>query len=77
MKKVLLWGGGAIVAFLMFGAIVGNSPEGQEKARQRQAIDSCWSEQQKKSLDPASQRFVAGACERMEEKFMQQHGHKP
>ena len=43
----------------------------------RRAIEVCWDEQQRKSLDPAQQRFIAGACESMEAKFVAKYGHKP
>lgn len=68
---------GLVGAFLMFGAMVGNSPEAQEKSQARSAIDLCWSEQKRKSLDAGAQRFVAGACEMMENKFAQKYGHRP
>lgn len=48
-----------------------------EKARARDAIDLCWKEQSRKSLDPGSARFVAGACELMEDQFRQKYGVNP
>lgn len=68
---------GLVSAFLAFGAMISNSPEGQEKAKSRHAIDYCWEGQKQKSLDPATQRFVAGACEKMERDFETQYGHRP
>jgi ribosomal protein L40E len=60
---------GAVAAFLAFGAVVGNTPEGKQSAQERMAIDLCWSEQSRKSLSSSETRFVAGACEMMEERF--------
>lgn len=68
---------GLVVAFLGFGAVVGSSPEAQEKAQARSAIDLCWEEQKRKSFDARTQRFVAGACEMMETEFTKKHGHRP
>lgn len=68
---------GLIAAFLVFGAIVGGSPEAQEKGRERDAIALCWQDHERKSLDPSTKRFVASACEMMEQRFTTKHGHKP
>lgn len=68
---------GAVVAFLGFGAMVGNSPEAKAKARERQVIELCWDDQKRKSLAPAEQRFVASTCEMLENDFRRKHGHNP
>ena len=68
---------GLVAAFLGFGAVVGSSPEAQEKAQARRAIDLCWEDQKSKSFDAGTQRFVAGACEMMETNFAQKFGHRP
>lgn len=47
------------------------------KAQARHAIDYCWEDQKRKSLTPAEQRFIAGACEKMERDFTQTYGHRP
>jgi len=54
-----------------------NSPESNARALERRAIEVCWEEQARKSLTPGEQRFIAGACERMESEFQQKHGRKP
>ena len=41
---------GLVATFLMFGAVVGNSPADKEIAHARRAIDLCWEGQQRKSL---------------------------
>lgn len=65
------------VAFLMFGAAVGSSPEAKEKAHARDAIQYCWSRQETKSFDPSTQRFVAATCELMEKNFRDKYGAAP
>jgi len=75
--KVVAILGVVVVGFLTFGAVVGGSPEGQAMTKDRRAIDYCWEEQKRKSLDPSAQRFVAGACEMMEEKFRKTYGRSP
>jgi hypothetical protein len=56
---------------VLFGAMMvigaaNNGPEAQARSAQRQAIELCWQEQGKKSLDPSTGRFVAGVCEKMQ-----------
>lgn len=68
---------GAVVALFIYGSILSNSPEGQEKSRQRAAIEYCWQEQARKSLDSGTKEFVAGACERMERDFIAAWGVRP
>lgn len=57
---------GVLVVLFVIGSCVGNTPEGRERSNKRAAIEQCWKEQAKKSNDPATARFIAGACERME-----------
>lgn len=68
---------GAAVAFLGFGALISNTPEGEERSRKRAAIELCWKEQERKSLAPGEARFIAGACETMERDFLQKFGVRP
>lgn len=75
--KVLLWLGGGVVAFLIFGASVGNSPQAQARLASKDAISMCWEEQGRKSLTPGTQRFIAGACEKMEADYRAQYGRNP
>jgi hypothetical protein len=64
-------------ALLIFGAYLSNTPEGQERANSRAAIELCWSEQGRKSNTPGSSRFIAGACEKMERDFREKWGTSP
>lgn len=68
---------GLFVVMMVFGSFKANTPEGQAKARARDAIDLCWSEQKRKSLAPGESQFVAAACERMESDFVSKYGVRP
>lgn len=68
---------GAFVLLMVVGSCAGNTPEGQARSSDRAAIDLCWKEQSRKSLDPGTARFAASACERMESDFRQKHGRNP
>ena len=68
---------GLFAIVMVFGTAVNNSPEGQARSRDRQAIALCWQEQGRKSIEPGVARFVAGACERMESDFSSKWGVKP
>lgn len=59
---------------LVIGSIAG-PPD--DRAQARGAIDLCWAEQKRKSLDPGSQRFIAGTCEMMERQFREKYGVAP
>lgn len=50
---------------------------GDRKNEARNGIAACWKDQARKSLDPATARFVAGTCEKMESDFFTQWGYKP
>lgn len=63
-----------LLMMVVLGALVGK-PDEQSNARS--AIQMCWKEQQRKSLEPGLQRFVAGACERMENEFRAQYRAEP
>ena len=65
---------GLFVAFIAFGMVVGSTPEAQERSKNRYAIEYCWSEQKKPSVEPEAARFMAGACEKMEAEFRQKYG---
>lgn len=68
-----------VIGFILLMAIgtATDSPERQQRFREADAIKLCWQEQSRKSLDPGTSRFVAGACERMESDFRQRWGRAP
>lgn len=53
------------------------TPEDMERMRKEKAIELCWEEQERKSLDPATARFVASACEKMESDYKSRWGRSP
>lgn len=67
----------AVLAFLAVGHFAGNTPEGQERRRQREVIALCWDNQGKKSNDAGTAQFIASACERMESDYVRRWGSKP
>lgn len=75
--KLAIVAGAIVVAFFGFGAVMSNTPEGQTRIKARDAIAFCWEEQGRKSLDAASQRLAAGACEGMENAYEQKFGRRP
>lgn len=85
MSKIAVIGALSIAAIVVGMIVTGPQNEGgvpyespsEQKSMARQSIEICWEDQQRKSLDPATQRFVAGVCESMESKFVAKYGHKP
>ncbi len=67
--QVVLWVMVAFAAFAVWAVYRKQSPEEIALGKDRGAIELCWKEQQRKSLDPATARFVASTCERMESEF--------
>lgn len=65
---------GLFLLLLVIGALSGPPSERQTA---QLAIELCWKEQSKKSLDPGSQRFIAGSCEMMEREFRAKYGAAP
>lgn len=61
---------GLLVLGYMFGSNDGRSGD-------RASISTCWSEQARKSHDPAMARFVASTCEKMERDFRSKYGVSP
>lgn len=65
------------VLVMIIGSCAGNTPEGKAQGNDRSAIEVCWEEQGRKSLDPSSGRFVASVCEKMERDFRDRWGFSP
>lgn len=66
-----------LAIFFAFGFAISSSPEGEQRSKDRAAIDYCWQEQRRASLAPDEARFIAGACEKMEDDFRAKHGRSP
>lgn len=72
MKKFVLL---ALSLALLAGC--DNSPEAKEKQVAKRAIKLCWEDYNKKSLDEASKRFIAGACEKLEGDYKTKYNSNP
>lgn len=70
-------GAGLLVLLVLIAAMRGPSPKAKEKGQERAAIDLCWKDYERRSLDPSNKRFVASACELMEKRFREKHGVEP
>jgi hypothetical protein len=67
----------AVAAFLIFGAMVGNTPEGKEKQRARDAIDLCRSNERQWSGGAQAKSVITGACQQLEDDFRSRFGRNP
>lgn len=77
-KKLVLGVLAVATVFVAAGIVINSTPEGKARMQDRAAIDYCWGEYNgKKSLDPATLRFIAGTCERMETEFRDRWGRAP
>jgi hypothetical protein len=66
----------AITLVVMYAAHNGSNPspptpEPQWKITQRAAAN-CWTEYDRKVFDPATKRFIAGACEKLDAEYLRQ-----
>ena len=69
---------GLFVIFMVFGLILqGNDSQSDAKQQGRSAIKLCWEEQNRKSFEPSTQRFIASACEKMESDFRTRYNASP
>jgi hypothetical protein len=74
-SKRWLWVSAMLLTMLAVIILVeAQSPASTAMAQAQAAIDSCWQAQQRKSLGPEEQRYVAKACETMEERFFERFG---
>jgi hypothetical protein len=71
MKKI------TVLIVLTLLTACNETPEEHERSVARLAIQNCWEDQSKKSLEPGEARFIAMACEKMENDFRQKYGFKP
>lgn len=76
-KAILAVVGALLLILLVIGFSSASTPEAKQRAKERTAIDYCWKEQRRASLTPAEARFIAGACEKMEDDFRAKHHRNP
>jgi hypothetical protein len=68
----------AIFAMLFFiGSLMQSTPEGEEKAKDRYAVEYCRGEAKRTSLDTDAARLMVSACEKLESHFRQKYGVNP
>lgn len=78
MLRAALWAAGLAAAILVILAVVGaRTPQRSAQASARDAIALCRADQSRASLTPAEQRFVAGTCEAMEQRYTATYGTPP
>lgn len=68
---------GAVALFVLWALVREQSPQDRQRMLDRLAIEECWKDQQRKSHDPGTARFIAGACEKMEADFRAKHNATP
>ncbi|NUO72932.1 MAG: zinc ribbon domain-containing protein [Frateuria sp.] len=78
--RASLWVFGAIGALIVLSQFVPDpSPEERAASEARmqaeRVIDVCWDQQERKSMSPEGQRFIAGACEIAEQDYLRTYGH--
>ena len=66
-----------VAVFFGCGALLSNTPTATAKDQDRKVIEVCHRDQERKSLEPSTARFVAGVCERLEDEFRQKYGVSP
>jgi len=75
MKTWIIWGGLCVMAYITY--TVWFPPVMTQADQDRQVIEICWQDYEKKSLDPATKRFIAGTCETLEANFVKNYNRKP
>ncbi len=77
---------GGVVAFFFIVSVMptirpslNDHPPGQmdEKQKARFVIEQCWKDQERKSLDDSTKRFVARMCENFEADFRAKYKQNP
>ncbi len=77
LKKVLLGLAALVVAFLVFGAIMANTPEGKEKQRARDVIEQCHREEKAWTGTASAKSIITGACKKLEDDYRAKFGRNP
>lgn len=75
VKNIAVWGGLALMALLAY--FVWFPPKKTAIDYDRDAIDYCWKEYERKSLDVPTKLLVAKSCEDREAKFRKDYNVSP
>lgn len=68
---------GLVVVFLVFGATMNSTPEGQAKMKARSAIDMCHQQESSYTGSAGAKNIISGACRKLEADFQRQFGYAP
>jgi uncharacterized membrane protein YvbJ len=68
---------GLFVAFMAYGFMVSNTPEGRAQAKDRDAIALCHKEQNDELQERSTRRFVRRVCDNMVAYFTAKYGVDP
>jgi hypothetical protein len=71
------WVLGVPVVLFVAMMIIGGLSSDDGKGLERDTINLCWKDQERKVFDPETARFIARACEKLEADFLKKHGHRP
>jgi hypothetical protein len=66
-----------VVAFLIFGATVGNTPEAKEKQKARDVIDLCRSDERKWAGGAPAKAIITNTCLKLENDYRTRFGSNP
>jgi hypothetical protein len=76
-KESSAWPYLLLIPLGLFGLMMifaGSDPASKAMTDARKAIELCWQDQARKSLDPGTARFVAGMCETLEGDYRTKYG---
>ena len=75
--KIVLGLFAAAIAFLIFGAIVGNTPEGKERQKARDVIELCRSDEKNFTGGAGAKAIITSTCMKFEDEFRAKFGVSP
>jgi hypothetical protein len=73
----LWWVIGLFCAIIFIGVVAGSTPEAKARARDKEAIELCWRGQKDPTFEPATARFIASTCQKMESDYTAKYGSAP
>lgn len=67
----------ALVGAIVFIAAQPMSQEDLQQLQLKDQVAACWVDQKRESHTPGAKRFIAGACEMLENEYFKKYGRKP
>lgn len=77
MKTALIAVAVAVVAFLGWGAYLSNTKDGEDRSRERQAIEACREGENDQLQELSTRRTVREVCDKMEADYVAKWGRVP